>query len=64
MFMGRVILYATPASVVQPLAGPGPGPRSRSMQQSMDTGSTSSTAGDGPARSPDAPADPAELQVG
>lgn len=45
-----------------PDAGPGSGPRSRSMQQAVESGVTSNTSGRGPPRSPDAPADPADLQ--
>lgn len=43
--------------------GAGPGSRSRSLKQAQASGETSSTSGPetAPARSPDAPADPADL---
>jgi hypothetical protein len=43
--------------------GPGPGSRSRSLDQAKAANETSTTSGPGsaPARSPDAPADPADL---
>lgn len=43
--------------------GPGPGSRSRSINQAKAAGETSNTSGpeSAPARSPDAPADPADL---
>eukprot|EP00775_Hariotina_reticulata_P004922 gene4922-5165_t len=45
------------------MIGPGPGSRSRSVEQAEASGQLSSTAGpqSAPARSPDAPADPAQL---
>jgi hypothetical protein len=54
-------VYSTQRSTDE--IGPGPGSRSRSIDQATAAGETSNTSGpeSAPARSPDAPADPADL---
>jgi hypothetical protein len=52
--------YSTQRATEAP--GPGPGPRTRSMDQAAASGEAASADAGAPVRSPDAPADPAELQ--
>jgi len=57
----HVVRYSTERSNDE--IGPGPGSRSRSLDQARAAHDTSTTSGpeSSPARSPDAPADPADL---